>query len=108
MIIPTFRVCLEVHSLFLQLSLYLVSKLDRAFDGICEIVGLRRKTIIVIIERSVIVNHGPLLLFPMSRKQQDGLWLRKLCLDVLKLFVKKGVLFFIDKRHGSSSVSDKN
>jgi hypothetical protein len=86
----------------------LVSKLGRAFDGICEIVGLRRKTIVIVIERrSVIVNQCPLLLIPMSRKQQDGLWMRKMCLDVQKLIVKKGVLFFIDKRHGSSSVSDK-
>ena len=109
MIVPAFRVCLEIHFLFLQLCLHMVSKLGRTFDWISEIVCLCRKTIIVIIERrNVMVNDGPLMLFPMCWKKQDGLRFRKLRLDVLKLFEENGMIFFVDKRHWASSVGHKN
>jgi hypothetical protein len=87
----------------------MVSELCCALDGIGEVIGFSRETVVIIVKwRSVLVNDGPFWFFPMSGEEDDGLGLRILLLYLLKLLIEDSMLFLVDEGHGASTVSDKN
>ena len=108
-VVASLSVCLEIHAFFLEFSLHVVPQLCCAADGISKVVSLRRKAIIVIIKRRIVIIYdSPLAFLPMCREEQDGLGLRICLFNILKLFVEKRVFLFVDERHWSSAVSDKD
>lgn len=87
----------------------MVPELCRAPNGISEVVGLRRKAIVIVVKRrSIVVDDGPILFLPMGGEEDDGFGLWILLLYLLELFVEEGVLLLVDERHGASSMRDED
>lgn len=108
-IISSFCVCFQDHSFLFELILHVVSQFRWALDGICEVIGLSWKAVIVIVEWwVVVVEDGPLWLLPVSWEEKDGLWLGELLLDFLKLFVEQSMFLLVNKGHWAASMGDEN
>ncbi len=109
MVISPLCISLKLHSFLCKLWLNVVSQFRSAADGISQVIGLSRESIVIIIKGRVIwVNHRPLVFFPVRWKQYYGLRLGVLFFNLLKLLIELSMVLLVDERHGSSTVGDKD
>lgn len=87
----------------------MVPELCSAADRISKVVSLRRKAIIIIVERRIVlINDRPIIFLPMRREEKYGLGLRIRLLNILKLFVEECMFLLVDEWHWSTAMSDKD
>jgi hypothetical protein len=108
MVVASFQIGFKVDSLSFEVFLDSISDICVAADGVSEVVGLRGEAVVVVVVgRTVIVDHGPVVLFPVGGKEDNGLWVGVSLLNVLELLVHEGMFLLVDEGHGAASVSDE-
>jgi len=109
MVIAPLGIAFQVNSLLRQMLFDMVAYLGIATHLEGKVVGLRRKTTVIVIQwRIIVVNHSPILLLPVRRKNNNRFGIGIPVVDVLKLLVHNFVLFHSENRHRTPAVGDED